>query len=72
MAQSGKDRVHMEFAHTSVLPEETIAYLQIRPDGRYLDGTLGGAGHSSKICEKLHNGHLYGVDQDEEAIELDV
>ena len=59
----------MEFKHTSVLLEETIENLNIRPDGIYLDGTLGGAGHSSHIAEKLTaGGHLYGIDQDEEAI----
>ncbi|MBR7089070.1 MAG: 16S rRNA (cytosine(1402)-N(4))-methyltransferase RsmH [Lachnospiraceae bacterium] len=58
----------MEFKHTSVLLEETISSLMVRPDGVYLDGTLGGAGHSSFIASKLTTGHLYGFDQDEDAI----
>ncbi len=59
----------MEFAHTSVLLTETIEFMMVRPDGIYLDGTLGGAGHSSLIASKLTNGHLYGTDQDEDAME---
>ena len=59
----------MEFKHTSVLLQEVIEGLKIRPDGKYLDGTLGGAGHSSEIAKRLtEGGHLYGIDQDEEAI----
>lgn len=58
----------MEFVHYSVMLDETINSLNIRPNGIYLDGTLGGAGHSSVIASKLDNGHLYGVDQDEAAI----
>lgn len=59
----------MEFAHRSVLLEETIEYLNIRPDGIYVDGTLGGAGHSSEICKQLSDsGRLIGIDQDEDAI----
>ena len=59
----------MEFKHTSVLLHEVIEGLKIRPDGKYLDGTLGGAGHSSEIAKRLtEGGHLYGIDQDEEAI----
>ena len=49
--------------------EETIEELKIKPDGIYLDGTLGGAGHSSEIAKRLKTGHLYGVDQDAAAIE---
>ncbi len=59
----------MEFKHYSVMLEETIKELNIRPDGIYLDGTLGGAGHSSEIAKRLGEGHLYGIDQDEDAIE---
>lgn len=60
----------MEFSHVSVLLHETIEALQIRPDGIYVDGTLGGAGHSYEICKKLNeNGHLYGIDRDADAIE---
>ena len=59
----------MEFKHKSVLLEETIESLQIKPDGIYVDGTLGGGGHSFHICEKLgENGRLVGIDQDEDAI----
>jgi 16S rRNA (cytosine1402-N4)-methyltransferase len=57
-----------EFNHYSVLLTETIRELNIRPDGIYMDGTLGGAGHSLEICKRLTNGHLYGIDQDEAAI----
>lgn len=60
----------MEFKHYSVMLNETIEGLNIKPDGAYLDGTLGGAGHSSVIASKLSKkGRLYGVDQDEAAIE---
>ena len=60
----------MEFKHKSVLLEETIEGLDIKPDGIYVDGTLGGAGHSSHICERLSaTGRLIGIDQDEAAIE---
>ena len=58
----------MEFRHKSVLLEETIEGLKVRPDGIYLDGTLGGGGHSSEILRRLQSGHLIGVDQDEEAL----
>lgn len=59
----------MEFNHTSVLLWETIDNLEIKPDGVYVDGTLGGGGHSFHICEKLgKNGRLIGIDQDEDAI----
>lgn len=60
----------MEFNHYSVMLNETIESLNIKPDGIYLDGTLGGAGHSFEIAKRLTaGGHLYGVDQDEAAIE---
>ncbi len=59
----------MEFNHTSVLLWETIENLDIKPDGIYVDGTLGGGGHSFHICEKLgENGRLIGIDQDADAI----
>lgn len=59
----------MEFKHYSVLLQECIDNLNIKPDGIYLDGTLGGGGHSFHIAEKLSDkGHLYGVDQDADAI----
>lgn len=59
----------MEFKHYSVLLNEVIENLNIKPDGIYVDGTLGGAGHSSHIAEKLGDGgRLIGIDQDEDAI----
>jgi 16S rRNA (cytosine1402-N4)-methyltransferase len=58
----------MDFVHTSVLLGETIEQLHIRPDGIYVDGTLGGGGHSLAICERLTTGRLIGIDQDEDAI----
>lgn len=60
----------MEFKHTSVLLEETIENLRVKPDGIYIDGTLGGGGHAYNIASKLNeNGRLIGIDQDGEAIE---
>lgn len=59
----------MEFQHTSVLFEETIDYLKIKPDGIYVDGTLGGGGHAGGICKKLNQkGILIGLDRDQEAL----
>ncbi|MGN0160535.1 MAG: 16S rRNA (cytosine(1402)-N(4))-methyltransferase RsmH [Lachnospiraceae bacterium] len=59
----------MEFVHKSVLLDETIEHLNIKPDGIYVDGTLGGAGHSYEICKRLSpKGRLIGIDQDEDAI----
>ena len=59
----------MEFSHVPVLLEECIDGLNINPDGIYVDGTLGGAGHSSEICKRLSpNGMLIGIDRDEEAL----
>lgn len=59
----------MEFAHQSVLLNECIDALAIKPDGIYLDGTLGGAGHSLQICRNLTTGRLIGVDRDLVALE---
>ncbi len=56
------------FHHISVLLEETIDGLNIKEDGIYVDATLGGGGHSSKILKKLTTGHLYCFDQDQNAI----
>ena len=58
----------MEFEHYSVLLEETIEQLHIKPEGIYVDGTLGGGGHALEVCKRLGRGHLYGIDQDGEAI----
>lgn len=61
----------MEFSHVPVLLEECIDGLNIKPDGIYVDGTLGGAGHSSEICKRLSpNGMLIGIDRDEEALRV--
>lgn len=58
----------MEFRHYSVLLAETVEQLHIRPEGIYVDGTLGGGGHAFEICGRLTGGHLYGIDQDDAAI----
>ena len=59
----------MEFIHESVLLNETIENLNIKPDGIYVDGTMGGGGHSLQICRRLTaEGRLIGIDQDEEAL----
>lgn len=60
----------MEFRHYSVLLKETVEQLAVRPDGIYVDGTLGGGGHAFEVCRRLsEKGHLYGFDQDAAAIE---
>ena len=58
-----------EFHHVSVLLEECIEALNIKPDGIYVDGTLGGAGHSSRIAAELTTGRLIGIDRDPVALE---
>ncbi len=58
----------MEFNHYSVMLQETIENLNIKPDGLYVDGTLGGGGHAYEVCRRLKNGHFYGIDQDDAAI----
>lgn len=59
----------MEFKHYSVLLGETIEQLNIRPDGIYVDGTLGGAGHAGEVVKRLSGkGRLIGIDQDADAI----
>lgn len=59
----------MEFRHKSVLLEETIENLNIKPDGIYVDGTLGGAGHAYEVAKRLtEGGRLIGIDQDADAI----
>lgn len=60
----------MEFRHESVLLKETVDGLMIKPDGTYVDGTLGGGGHSLEVCRRLGNkGSIIGIDQDAAAIE---
>jgi len=60
----------MEFQHISVLLEETVNSLNIKPKGIYVDGTLGGGGHAYEICKRLRlGGRLIGIDQDGDAIE---
>lgn len=60
----------MEFNHYSVLLKETVENLKIRPDGTYLDGTLGGAGHAVEVVKRLNEqGRFFGIDQDDAAIE---
>ena len=64
MSESGN------FRHVSVLLNETIEGLNIRPDGIYVDGTMGGAGHGSEICRRLSGkGRYIGIDQDADAIQ---
>ena len=59
----------MEFKHKSVLLKETIDGLKVKPDGVYVDGTLGGAGHALEVCKKLSaKGRFIGIDQDQDAI----
>ena len=59
----------MEFNHYSVLLNETIENLNIKPDGIYVDGTLGGGGHAYQVASRLsEKGRLIGIDQDADAI----
>ena len=59
----------MVFEHKSVLLEETVNGLNIKPDGIFVDGTLGGGGHAYEVCKHLNNkGRFIGIDQDEDAI----
>ena len=58
----------MEFNHKPVLLNEVINGLNIKPDGIYVDGTLGGAGHSIEILKNIPNGLLIGIDKDEDAL----
>lgn len=58
-----------EFKHIPVMPDECIEGLHIRPDGIYLDGTLGGGGHSERIVSRLDGGKLIAFDKDEQAIQ---
>ena len=58
-----------EFHHISVLHRECVEGLHIKPDGVYVDATLGGAGHSASIAACLTTGHLYGLDRDADALD---
>jgi len=58
----------MEYSHKSVLLKETIEYLNIKPEGIYVDGTLGGGGHSEEILKRLTTGKLIAIDRDLDAI----
>ena len=58
----------IEFSHRSVLLDECMDGLDIKPDGIYVDGTAGGAGHSSEIAKRLEDGMLIAIDQDETAV----
>lgn len=60
----------MEFKHISVLLNETIEALNIKPDGIYIDGTAGGAGHSKEIAKRLDGGLLLALDQDPDAVKV--
>ncbi len=60
----------MEFKHISVLLNETIESLNIKPNGIYIDGTAGGAGHSSEIAKRLTTGRLIALDRDPEAVKV--
>ena len=59
----------MAFNHTSVLLKETVDGLNVRPDGTYVDATLGGGGHAFEVCSRLSDkGRFIGIDQDADAI----
>lgn len=58
----------MDFQHYSVMLQETIEELNIKPDGIYVDGTLGGGGHAYEVCSRIADGRFFGIDQDEDAI----
>lgn len=60
----------MEFSHISVLLGETVDSLDIKPNGIYVDGTAGGAGHSREIAKRLKDGHLFALDRDPDAVEI--
>ena len=63
-----EDVKKVEFSHRSVLLDECMDGLDIKPDGIYVDGTVGGAGHSSEIARRLESGMLIAIDQDETAV----
>ena len=60
----------MAFGHVSVLLHETVDGLNVRPDGTYVDATLGGGGHAFEVCSRLGDkGRFIGIDQDADAVE---
>ena len=64
-----KEEKTVPFEHVSVMLKETVDLLDVKPDGIYVDGTLGGGGHSEEILKRLGGtGHLYGIDRDREAL----
>ena len=63
-----EEKINIEFSHYSVLLSECMESLNIKPDGIYVDGTAGGAGHSSEIAKRLSSGKLVAIDQDETAV----
>lgn len=65
---AGQTEQEITFSHKSVLLDEVMETLNIRPDGTYVDGTLGGAGHAYHVCKRLKNGRFIGIDQDADAI----
>ena len=68
MVAMGEENKKIEFSHYSVLLNECMEGLDIKPDGIYVDGTAGGAGHSSEIAKRLGDGKLIAIDQDETAV----
>lgn len=68
MAEMAEKTGNIEFSHRPVLLDECLDGLDIKPDGIYVDGTAGGAGHSKEIAKRLKNGMLIAIDQDETAI----
>ena len=65
-----EEKVEIEFSHYSVLLAECMEGLKINPNGIYVDGTAGGAGHSSEIAKRLSDGRLIAIDQDETAVKV--
>ena len=65
----GSKSVEEQYTHRPVLLDECIEGLNIKPDGVYVDGTLGRAGHSREIAKRLTTGRLYCIDRDMAAIE---
>lgn len=68
MSEQNREKSKIEFSHRSVLLDECIEALNIKPDGIYVDGTAGGGGHSFEIASRLSIGKLIAIDQDEDAI----